>query len=432
MSSGESDTGTVTIIDDDLPEADAPVLELEVNEVRVLSQTIDATNVLSENGGYTVTAYNEDGTQSTVSQISGTNHDGFGVNGSVESGQNHTNADKELGYDTQEGASESIIVEFDYDLSSVDVGFSWKHSIDNVSNTDYIGEMAVVEFFKDGQSLGTQEDLGGTDKVDAPVTFSLADGSSFDTIKIYGKGEGDDFLVNQISYERVLSSDEVVSSDADIAYSYTLDVEASLTDTDGSETLSDVTVNNLPAGVTLAGGAGVIDHQDGNYSIDLDANGVASVDIVSSGDALDVNEISAIKGSVTATETDGGDTATTEATANKGDSIEFNEVDDTLVVYGDLDLDFSDDNMKELSGISKIDLTDGSHDVELSLDKVLEMTDSDNELEITGDTDDKLDVDTTGWTETGDTTDDVYTYNNDTSDSSITLTVDDQIDTTCI
>ena len=91
------------------------------------------------------------------------------------------------------------------------------------------------------------------------------------------------------------------------AFGYTLHTEAVLGDTDGSETLSNITLSGIPAGVTLfdlvtnsavavSGGTATV---------------VAGNDIrLSSGTALSSAQLNAIQASVTATETANGSTAT--------------------------------------------------------------------------------------------------------------------------
>ncbi len=108
---------------------------------------------------------------------------------------------------------------------------------------------------------------------------------------------------------------------------------------------------------------------------------------------------------------------------------------DTLVIAGDIDLDFSDTTLAQVSNIEKIDLTDGAHTLSnLSLDDVLDMTDPGNELIIAGDSSDAIaNLNTSGWnavSQTSDTTTGTTTYEYSNGTDSLTLTVDDQIDTT--
>jgi len=115
-------------------------------------------------------------------------------------------------------------------------------------------------------------------------------------------------------------------------------------------------------------------------------------------------------------------------------AIDTGTGEDTIVLTSGASLDFS-----LLDNIETIDLTDnGDHTVSgLSLDDILSMTDADNLLSITGDSGDNVStIDTTGWTQdaanvgnesNGDAT---STYEYSKGSDSVTLTVDDQIDST--
>ncbi|WP_455757809.1 VCBS domain-containing protein [Sulfurimonas sp.] len=545
------DIGGCSLNTHDIDVADAPMISIDVNEEIIVTQTIDASNVESDTDGYSVQAFNEDGTPSTISTYSGTYHDGFGVNGSTEGGSNQ-GAAKELGYDTIEAASETLVVSFDHDVSSIDLSFAWKHEYGNVNG--YEGERADIEFYKDGELVGSTHHTGGTDTVDGPYTFDAGDGIAFDEIRLSAHGEGDDFLINEISYERVLNDGDSVPADADAAFNYTLDIEAALTDTDGSETLSNVTIDDLPVGVSIASGAGVVENADGSYSIDLsvidtDNDGKVSLDLVTDRE-INQSEIDAITPSVTSTEIgasaavsatasfylenvngdvievqlnnwdadsemtssvemavedkaeeltgensfqveaytisdsaeattvgsvpDGTDlsdnadavfdynSATQEMTlvednitlgsdnddtieGTSGDDVVFaQDGNDTITQDGDDTIDGGEGedtvevtdlesiNFDNISNIETLDISGTDDVLEISLDDVLNITDDDNTITITGGDDDSLDLDTEGYEKTSEETTDSgteYTYQStNDSDVSITLTVDNQID----
>jgi hypothetical protein len=90
-------------------------------------------------------------------------------------------------------------------------------------------------------------------------------------------------------------------------YNYTLHTEAYLADTDGSETLSNITLSNIPAGLTLV---------DAVTGLAIAVNGgtttvIAGHDItITSATALTDLQMNSIQASVTATETSNGSTAT--------------------------------------------------------------------------------------------------------------------------
>ncbi len=98
---------------------------------------------------------------------------------------------------------------------------------------------------------------------------------------------------------------------SETTYSYDLSIVAALTDVDGSEVLSGVTLTGLPTGVTIA----EIPNQDGTYN-------VGKLTLISDHE-LSGDEVNAILGSVTST--DGSDTATTESNVKvAADYVDFN------------------------------------------------------------------------------------------------------------
>ena len=222
------------------------------------------------------------------------------------------------------------------------------------------------------------------------------------------------------------SSDSIGDASSIIAgYTYDITIDASLSDTDGSETLGAISVDNLPSGATIS-----------ELSVDADGNTVATV---SSSSELDASALNSMTASVTATEANGdSSTATSSAqieidgtasaetvdgtsadevidakegadtiNAGAGDdnivldvndtSIDGGEGLDTLLISDGMDIDLSalDDN---ISNIEVIDLGEGSQNItSLSIEDVLNITDTDNILRIDGDDSDTIDLDTE-WT----------------------------------
>ncbi|QDF28723.1 Calx-beta domain-containing protein [Halarcobacter anaerophilus] len=108
------------------------------------------------------------------------------------------------------------------------------------------------------------------------------------------------------------------------------------------------------------------------------------------------------------------------------DGISFDGLDgiDTLVLNGKT-LDAS-----LVSNIEILDLDAGDNSLALSLDDVLDMTDSNNEIKIVGDSNDSFSLDKSGWTQgsvvdNGDNT--TYQYSDGTN--TVKLTVDENINT---
>jgi hypothetical protein len=115
------------------------------------------------------------------------------------------------------------------------------------------------------------------------------------------------------------------------------------------------------------------------------------------------------------------------------DAIDTGDGVDTIRLTAEATLDFT-----ILENIERIDLSDnGDHNLDnLSLDDIFNMTDDNNSLEIVGDSGDSVtNLDTNGWTQTDSSDSDFSdgkSYTRDSDGSSLTLTVDDQIDTTGI
>ena len=249
--------------------------------------------------------------------------------------------------------------------------------------------------------------------------------------------------------------------DADIfqtTFSYEITLNGGLTDADGSESLSSITVDNLPAGASITG-TGVTDNGDGTYTVEVDANGDATVTLESPS-SVSTTDLNGITSSITSTESDGGDTSTTEvhATTNdiagtdgddtitgtaEGDNIDagagndtidggagadninagagddtiaFDGTDtidggtgnDTITFDGNLDMDFDTLAANQLTNIEAINLDSGDHTLtNIDINDVVNMTDDDNTLTIFGDSGDEVelqDTDDGAWTQAEGTT----------------------------
>ena len=117
--------------------------------------------------------------------------------------------------------------------------------------------------------------------------------------------------------------------------------------------------------------------------------------------------------------------------------LTLSNVSGTLALDEGVNLDFNKlDGLSTLDNVNTIDLSSGDHSIiGLALSDVVDMTDSNNELTIIGDTGDNVStIDTAGWTKTTDSNNGdgthTYNYSKDGSSDSITLTINDQIDST--
>ena len=240
--------------------ADVPDVDIEVTPQALSTITID--NVTNQGEGFTVSAFHEDGTVAPISIVSGTNHDGFGVQGLPQSENSGLNpgADTELSHDTADNSSEKVQVKFDAPVHSIATELAWIHSVDN--NGDGDGEHAQVDFYRDGQLIGSIDhyDPNQTDTVDGPYVFAPTNGEAFDTVVFSASNPGDDYLIHSI--------------EADPSFqSYKVDMSSAVTDTDGSEHLSSVTISHIPAGALLFDAEGnAVSVSNGTATVPVDAD----------------------------------------------------------------------------------------------------------------------------------------------------------------
>jgi len=126
-------------------------------------------------------------------------------------------------------------------------------------------ETVRVPSISSGEGDFTSSSWGG----DGTFTAATIDGAGFDQIvfsaaKGYAGnesvniGDGSDFIITQIDFTAQVGGDPVAT--------YPLDITASLTDTDGSESLA-VTIAGVPADATLSAGT---NNGDGSWTLDPD------------------------------------------------------------------------------------------------------------------------------------------------------------------
>ncbi|SIN68003.1 VCBS repeat-containing protein, partial [Sulfurivirga caldicuralii] len=241
--------------------ADTPNVNIDVTPLQGVD-TIDINNVTTQGQGFTVRAFHQDGTPADISIVSGTDHDGFGVQGLPQSENNGPNpgADVELSHDATDNTSEKIEVNFDRPVHSIAVELAWIHSVNN--NGDGDGEHAQIDFYREEQLVGSIDhyDPNQTDTVDGPYAFAPANGEAFDTVVFSAPYTGDDYLIHSIQ--------------VDPGYQvYKVDLSAAVTDTDGSEHLTSVTISNIPDGALLLDGQGnPVTVNNGTAIVPIDQN----------------------------------------------------------------------------------------------------------------------------------------------------------------
>ena len=254
---------------------------------------------------------------------------------------------------------------------------------------------------------------------------------------------GNDIIMVGDSWETIFTgtgNDTLFAGNAGKAidsYEYTITLNAGLTDTDGSESLSDIILTSLPTDVTLldTDGKNILVNTDGSYTISIDTDGNTSVTIVSTS-AIGAEVLGGITATVVSTELSNGATAemSTQAKleiigtddsdsiigtdadekidARAGqDTINAGAGDDTIVFDSDdtsidggigydilhfdsgsnITIDFNNLS-NNIANIEVLDLSDMSGNMSLNLDinDVLNMTDEDNSLTIFGNEGDNL------------------------------------------
>lgn len=405
---GDVSTGTVNI--DVIAVADIPTIDMNGNGV--FTQTINGSNVSTTTNGFTITATNVDGSSGTISMH--TTPEGFGVAG-ASSGD-----PAEIGFLNGSG-SEALIVNFDNAVSSVDVSFAWKNS----------SETALVEFYNSGVLVGTRTYSGGSDGVDPAISLQPSGGGVFNEIQFVALGAGDDYLIHSIDFDRTSSSSSTITTNDNSTVDLT--VVPALVDADGSEVLT-TSISGIPDGYTLTDGVNSFGATTGSDTTD-----VTGWDLM----ALQLLVPDSESGTVTltatamATESSNSDQAAASTTIDiivvpqdgapalgapaasltssldsddtllfDGEPVDGGAGFDTLLVPDNDALDFSSITNGTIQNIERIDLGSGSHSISnLDISDVLDMTDSNNQLEILGGADDSVALPSDEWAATGNTLD---------------------------
>jgi len=344
-------------------DADAPTLSAELGDPTVTTSggtetdvTISADNYSSTDSGFTVTARSIDGdgnlTDASVDNVS-TGGGGFGVSGAA------SGPDYQLGYDQDAEISEQLIITFDNDVSDASFDFARLYADEGGEGAN---EQGHYELYLDGVKVGEGDfdtDNGNT----GSVSISAADGGGFDQIvftaadgySVSGSGDGSDYVVTGVEFTQIEGGETTVT--------YPLDITSSLTDTDGSETLS-ITVSDLPDGATLSAGT---ENQDGSWTLtpaELD-----DLEVTLTGD--DSGQSFDLTVAATATEND-GDTETVSVTASSDgtntdltsdgatlDVTDATGTEDTAIAL-DIDAGLIDTDGSETLSITIGDVPDGA------------------------------------------------------------------------
>jgi len=171
--------------------------------------------------------------------------------------------------------------------------------------SDKADEATIKLVDSDGNVVDTQTVTA--DNLDSSGNFVIHSDSAFSSIQI--EATQSSFVIDSVNADNVVTGTE-------ITYEYPITLHTGLTDIDGSESLSDITLENLPDATTLHDSAGneIVQNSDGSYSLPIDANGNANVTLLSNRE-ISHTDLNNITSEVTATESNADATMTTEAHA---------------------------------------------------------------------------------------------------------------------
>ncbi|PRM96835.1 vWA domain-containing protein, partial [Aliarcobacter cryaerophilus] len=223
----ENSSDVITINDDKDPTG------VTLNATIIKTSTINTDNI-KNNPSFTVTAKDGYDGEADVSVYKTTSVDGFGVlsrgeNATGSDGQVYTGNPNELGVHKDDSTkSEKIIVEFNNEIKSMDVAFSWRATAESARVDFYDGEKhigyaivsdggntnAKVTYYRpDNTILKTEYTPGGSDKIDSAYTFEPGDGTVFDRAEFTAHGADSDYLIHSIDYKEVVQGNSLDKGD---------------------------------------------------------------------------------------------------------------------------------------------------------------------------------------------------------------------------
>ncbi|PKI79737.1 hypothetical protein CP960_12930, partial [Malaciobacter halophilus] len=435
---------------------------------------------------FVVNTQDEDGDKASVK-----------VNINIENNIDDTVTTPRLDFSVEDNGSQVISHDYDY----------VKH------DSDYYGERYTneAEYIKYNDDVkGIVQTFGGDDVVYVGDdikdngTIYLGNGDDFITVEdkvsgyVFG-GEGNDsiylkdytysdyyynkdYIQSHIKdFENIKFKDGHIIGDSNAfnsspmsttVYNYTIVLAAVLADKDGSETLSNITIENLPSSITSIKDSSGNEYTVSNGTVSLPSNeGLQQEYTVVSSTELSNTEINSMKASVTSTESLNGEQKTTETTAkleveessnmigtdaderfdshgsnaninagagddeiiyHEGDIVDAGEGEDTLKVLNDEDIDLSNISTK-VDNIEAIDLTnDLANHIIVDEQSIEDLTDDENILKIFGDESGEDSVRLEGnWTKS-DTTEEIdgerfSVYEGTSGNSNIKILIDEDV-----
>ncbi|MGJ0337812.1 Ig-like domain-containing protein [Aliarcobacter cryaerophilus] len=286
---------TITIDDDN------DGVDVTVSATATTPKVINVNTKTDGTTGVKITAIGNDGKETNLSVIKGTDHDGFGVETKVTTttgrGKNKetvtTSVEKSNGDTKELGFGEKIVVEFTdgKDVNSIDVSFAWRNNHETarvtfikdgkvVGYAEVTGDgssttKAIVTYYTpEGEVLKVVNAKGSSDKVDELFTFELPSKNggleSFDTVEFTAPKTVDDYLINSIVYREVLNTDitNIITDGGKITFNIQVDE------------------NYPPQGKAIA----TVEVNGEQYTVELNATGRGTLTI----DAKDLGDLSKV------------------------------------------------------------------------------------------------------------------------------------------
>ena len=335
LTDGDGDPSTATVSIDVSPVADVPTLIMSIDEPTIIVSAGESTTIIGDvnliiNGSFEDLGHVNANGRTILGELTGTSltsvasipgwttiaganmephakgHAGVGST----DGEHYMDLGASPGNSSIEQTFDSLVLGQTYQLS-----FDFRDKAAMQESGQAGQDSGVMNIVWNGAVIGTVQgnNTDGWESLTVNVTATGNDSLVFAEV-----GVSDDNWGIAIDNVQLFGVSEDVGP-SEITYNYDLSIVAALTDLDGSESLSGVTLTGLPTGVTIA----ELPNQDGTYN-------AGKLTLVSDHE-LSGDEVNAILGSVTST--DGSDTATTESNVKVAvDHIDFSAL--SLVSWG--------------------------------------------------------------------------------------------------
>ncbi len=300
-STGDTSTTTATLNVGVVGDADAPTLDASLGAgtiIEVPGETPEPTTVFAANFGQS-----DDGQGNFVQEVDGwtTTSEAIEVWHDGDQGQGGEGAYVELNDDAIDHYDDAVNIMRDFPTEE---GATYTLTFEYSPRPGYDADVNAFEFRIDGETLGSLAPDGSdnSDNVWQSHTVTFVGTGEPMNLEFATTGDAQDYG-RGIRLDNIGLTETLPATEGETLVEYPLDITSSLTDTDGSETLS-ITVSGLPDGTVLSAGT---TNDDG--SVTLTPAELSGLTVTAPIDAEDFD----LSVSATSTEND-GDTATVSTT----------------------------------------------------------------------------------------------------------------------